>query len=657
MPDWSYRTVLRPILFLMPPAAARDLCLGAMRTLARSPMGPAIIDLMGHMRPDARLRRTVMGIDFPTAVGLGAGLDVRATAFPALARFGLGFLEAGPVTFGPSTSAWSVERRPDRQSIVTPDPPPNPGVEALARRLSTLARPGVPILVRLAFAEGTPAGQAAAECRGMVEALATSADAFVLALPSGEGREATARAVVEVARAAAPGRPLLLCVRPDSADEADQIAEMARTLGLAGLLVDGGVRRGDGRREMGRPARQPASRMVRLLRERLGVGPAIVASGGVHEPADAIDLLGAGADLVQVDSGLVFGGPGLPKRINECLLSLAGGEDEAPEPPAGAMSWFWAFLMGAGMLIGGALALAIAATRVVLPYDELFVGLTRPQLAAANAKLLPFLTHDRVTLAGTMVATGVLYCALAHSGIRRGLHWARVAVLASASAGFGTFFLFLGFGYLDPFHAFVTAILFQFLLLAIHAPPSPPSRLPAPALREDWRWRWSLWGQLLLVVQASAFVAAGVVISAVGVTSVFVPEDLDFLHTTGMALAAASPRLVPLIAHDRATLGGMLVASGLAFLLPALWGYRRGAAWLWWAFLLASVPGYASAIGVHFAVSYRDARHLAPAFVGLATAAAGLVLSRPYLLGGVASEGGRAGHRTRGSGDRPGRAS
>ena len=49
--------------------------------------------------------------------------------------------------------------------------------------------------------------------------------------------------------------------------------------------------------------------------------------------------------------------------------------------------------------------------------------------------------------------------------IRRGAHWAQVAVLSSAFAGFVSLFGFLGFGYFDPFHAFVSAILFQFLLL------------------------------------------------------------------------------------------------------------------------------------------------------------------------------------------------
>ena len=129
------------------------------------------------------------------------------------------------------------------------------------------------------------------------------------------------------------------------------------------------------------------------------------------------------------------------------------------------MTWFWTALMGAGMLLGSMLALVIAATRVVLPYDEAFVGRSRDELAALNPRLLPFMAHDRVSLAGTMVALGVMYVGLSLFGIRSGLHWAQVSVYVSAFTGFASFFLFLGFGYLDTFHAFVTAVLLQLLLL------------------------------------------------------------------------------------------------------------------------------------------------------------------------------------------------
>ena len=68
--------------------------------------------------------------------------------------------------------------------------------------------------------------------------------------------------------------------------------------------------------------------------------------------------------------------------------------------------------MGAGMVIGGVLALAIAATKVVLPYDEAFLGMSINDLTAINPRLLAFMAHDRVTLAGVMVAIGLLYVVL-----------------------------------------------------------------------------------------------------------------------------------------------------------------------------------------------------------------------------------------------------
>ena len=63
MPDWSYRTVFQPLLFLLPAERGRDLALGAMGRLSRFPFGSTVIDLMGHMRPDRRLSQTEQGLD------------------------------------------------------------------------------------------------------------------------------------------------------------------------------------------------------------------------------------------------------------------------------------------------------------------------------------------------------------------------------------------------------------------------------------------------------------------------------------------------------------------------------------------------------------------------------------------------------------------
>ncbi len=642
MPDWFYRTVSRPILFRMPAYRARNLALGFMGGLARLPLGLALIDFLGHMRADDRLRQSFLGINFPTAIGLGPWLDTHAVALPALSRFGFGFLEVGPVTVEGNVAGRPVERLDDRQALWFSTRPDTLALTDISQRLKEASCLGLPVMARLGFPNEAPVELVNDECRRLIRELAPHAHLFSLstlelALAEGWPTErwtAHLLAILDTARTASPPRPVLVCVTADMDHNLiAPLIEAGITAGISGLVVDGGVPAEPEGRWVGRPAREQALQQVAGLRERCGKGMLIIASGGVHEPVHARDLRSAGADLVQVDSGLVFTGPGLPKRINDVFLFDVTRSVSTPGPPERVpeLTWFWASLMGAGMLFGSLLAMAIAATRVVLPYDEAFVGTSREGLMAINPRLLAFMAHDRVSLAGTMIAIGVMYVGLSLFGIRRGLHWARQAVFISAFTGFLSFFFFLGFGYLDAFHAFVTGALLQLLLLGVHARLGAHTPDDRPDLHGDWAWRWSLWGQLLLVVHGFALLAAGAVISAVGITQVFVHEDLQFMQTTAAALASANARLVPLVAHDRATFGGMLLAGGWAFLLPALWGYHRGSAWLWWTLLIAGLSAYAAAIGVHFVVGYMSLKHLLPAFGGLGLFLFGLILSYPFL--------------------------
>ena len=621
MPDWSYRTVLRPILFRLPTESARGLALRVMGPLGRSAVGRALIDFLGHMRAPAALRHSLAGLSFPSRAGLACGLDPEMRAFEAFARFGVGFVEVGPIALEARDGL--VGRDDAGSSLWLATPAPGIGLAAAVRRLDARCRDGVPVIARL---EAGTADEAAR----LVDALAPHVDALTLdggheSWTDDEWQRFYA-AATEAARRAS--RPAFACLPADL--DARALAGRAEAAqGMAGFMVEGAVRAEAGRRQLGAAARFASLQTVRALRAHTPEA-AILAGGGVHDPQGALDLIEAGADLVAIESGLVFSGPGLPKRVNDAIRH-ARSQDAPAAERAPAMSWFWTLLMGLGMLFGGALALAIAATRVVLPYDEQFVGLTRAQLHAINERLLPFMAHDRVTLAGTMVTIGILYSALSWFAIRRGEHWAQVAVLSSAAAGFASFFLFLGFGYFDPFHAFVTAVLFQFLLLGIHGRLAEPHGLPPPMLVEDRAWRLSQWGQLGLIAQAVGFTAAGLFISFIGATHVFVREDLEFMRTTAGAIVSAGPRLVPLVAHDRASFGGMLFVCGLLFLMTSLWGFRRGERWLWWSLLAAGSAGYGAAIGVHYAVGYHSPFHLAPAFAGVALFGSAMALSYPYL--------------------------
>ena len=626
MPDWFYRTVTQPILFRLPASQARDFALGFMGRLARLPFGPFLIDFLGHMRADPRLRQSLLDTDFPTAVGLGPWLDTQAVATAALSRFGVGFIEIGPVTLERSAARRPVRRVRDEEALWIDQEPGSISLGECNQRLSNGALK-VPVLVRLGDVSEK-------ETVHLLRELNPAGVPVILSLPGREWSIEQWSNYLDAVLTAAASRKLLLSINADhDLETIGEVIEMALTRGVAGLVVDGTVSAEPDGRLIGLPARERSMQQVRRLRQRYGSDVPIIASGGIHEPEHAVALRSAGANLVQVDTGLIYTGPGLPKRINDCLLFEATRNTGAagPSPRPSELTWFWTTLMGSGMVAGGVLALVIAATKVVLPYDEAFLGMSLPDLRAINPRLLDFMAHDRITLAGVMLAIGLLYVGLSVFGMRRGLHWARQSVLISAFTGFASFFLFLGFGYLDTFHAFVTAALLQLLLLGVHARLGVYTPATRPDARGDRAWRLSLWGQLLLVFHGFALLAAGAVISLIGITQVFVHADLEFMQTTATTLSSANPRLVPLVAHDRATLGGMLLASGWVFLLPALWGYRRGSSWLWWCLLIAGSIAYSAAIAVHYAVGYLSFKHLLPAFGGFGLMLLGLLLSYPFL--------------------------
>ncbi len=108
------------------------------------------------------------------------------------------------------------------------------------------------------------------------------------------------------------------------------------------------------------------------------------------------------------------------------------------------------------------------------------------------------------------------------------------------------------------------------------------------------------------------------------------PQDLAIMNLTADDLRSINPRLVPLIAHDRAGFGGGLCSSGVA-LVATIWCAAPSRS-LWQLLALVGSIGFSCAIAVHFVIGYTDALHLAPAVIGATLFAAGLILSyRPMM--------------------------
>lgn len=358
-------------------------------------------------------------------------------------------------------------------------------------------------------------------------------------------------------------------------------------------------------------------------------GPGAPDQVTMHDPAPD-------GGLTLAPSALTHAGPAVFQRVHDQLatrsrrLSAPGVFASLRQAPWRWPGWCWAFALGLGMVAGAIAAGLVTLGPVLLAYDQNYLAADTGDLSRINTNLVGFLQHDRLTLAGTMVATGVLYTGLAVGGMRRGYVWARRAVAGISIVGFPTLLYFLRFGFFDPLHGLLTVILLPLALLACLRPLPPPTWRVGHGVPERLHRR-AVTGQLLIIMVGLGLAIGGVIISVVGLTSVFVPSDLTFLRTTSHAVHEANPHLTGFIAHDRSGFGGCLAATGVGVLLTGLWGWRPGSAWVWWTLLLAALPIAGATLGIHAAIGYTDAGHLAPVILAAALTGVGLTLARPYL--------------------------
>jgi hypothetical protein len=285
---------------------------------------------------------------------------------------------------------------------------------------------------------------------------------------------------------------------------------------------------------------------------------------------------------------------------------------------------------GLCLILSGGFALFLSATGHFLPHDVQFLGITAEQLCAiAQCRIVHFMFHDRVSFGGALIAIGALYMWLAEFPLRRGEAWAWWLFVVTGVLGFGSFLAYLSYGYLDTWHGTGTLLLLPFFIAGLVR---SYIELPKPAPFRHLFWssvpfslKTSLGiGRACLLATAAGMVAGGLTIMTVGMTRVFVPQDLTFMGLGAADIHAINARLVPLIAHDRAGFGGAIASCGVAVLF-CVWCARPSKN-LWQALCVAGVVGFSTAIGIHPVVGYMSFSHLAPAMMGALVFVVGLLL-------------------------------
>jgi dihydroorotate dehydrogenase len=628
MPDWTYHPFFKPILFRLRAETGRRVTLRLLAIQAGFALGRRVFRLFGHGPPPPELAVTAFGLRFPAPIGLGAGIDTHAVSVSVMQHLGFGFMIVGPV--GAEAVARSFEadplRIPEGHAIVTSARAGAPGAEEIATRLRAAPELGVPIGVAL---RGDKPDEAILALDGPA--------AFYVMRSVDLDRLGSARAATK--------RPILVQLSADETPEATLATlERARDLGADGCVVLGGLPTElvpDG--EVTGPfLLERTKETIALVARRFEERMPIVAAGGILTPSDALACLDAGASLVSLYEGLVYAGPGLPGRIVHALEARTRAAPSTAPPAFAELAsrgasrsrqggWRLLALTGWALIVSGFGAIVLASTVALLPYDFHYLGLSASDLCGRSAcRIVHFMEHDRVSFGGSILAIGVLYLHLAKE-VQKGLAWAWWTLLLSGAVGFASFLSYLGYGYLDVWHGRATLALLPCFVggLVLSYPELRGPRGPGTLFRSTvpaWRWSPAGRGRLCLTFSAFGMILGGMVILWVGMTTVFVPQDLAFMGVTVQDLQAVSPRLVPLIAHDRAGFGGGLFSGGLTVLFSVWCGTRPGARDQWWALFLAGLVGFGCAIGVHPIVGYTSFVHLAPAYAGTLAFLVGIAL-------------------------------
>jgi len=339
--DYSESTLyklLKPILFSLEPEAAHGLALGSLK-LSR----PFLSLLSPWLRTyDKRLEKTVFGLRFPNPIGLAAGLDKKGELTAAWEKVGFGFAELGTFTARAQEGnpAPRVFRYPAQKALINRMGFPNPGAEAVAQRLRALwakgGWPSIPIGINIGKSKVTPLEGAVEDYLESLSHLKLCGDYFAINVSSpntpGLRKLQEAKPLRKLLNAlvkAAGKKPVLLKLAPDLSEKAlKEAAATALSAGCMGLIAANTTLSREGLPKgsypegglSGAPLKEKALKTLKSLSRFTKGKVPLIAVGGIFTAGDVRERLEEGASLVQVYTGYIYEGPGLPSRLCGELL-------------------------------------------------------------------------------------------------------------------------------------------------------------------------------------------------------------------------------------------------------------------------------------------------------------------------------------------------
>lgn len=335
-----YRSLIRPLLFLMDAEKAHHFTFGMIKLLLSLPLAKAITRLL--FAPQQKgLQKELMGLTFPNPIGLAAGFDKDARLIDELACFGFGFIEIGTLTPRPQSGNPQPRlfRLPQDSGLINRMGFNNEGVAAAVERLKK-RQTNLIIGGNIGKNKDTPNEEALNDYLVCFEALYDYVDYFVVNVSSPntpglrqlqekEPLTALLQALQARNQQKPQPKPILLKIAPDLTEQQlDDIVAIVTATRLAGVIATNTTISRKGLQTSadtlaaigngglsGKPVRSRSTEVIRYLAQKSNKRFVIIGVGGIFTAEDAREKLAAGADLVQVYTGFVYEGPAMIKKI------------------------------------------------------------------------------------------------------------------------------------------------------------------------------------------------------------------------------------------------------------------------------------------------------------------------------------------------------
>ena len=344
-------SLARPFLFAMDAESAHEHTLSILARTQNTPLAWA------YCQQRVKDPITLAGLNFPNRIGLAAGLDKNAHCIDGLAAMGFGFVEVGTVTpkGQPGNPKPRMFRLPEANALINRLGFNNEGLDAFLANVKLAkfrSKSGTPMLLGLNIGKNaaTPIENAADDYLICLDGVYPHADYVTVnisspntknlrELQSDEALDALigtlAKRRAELAQQHNKQVPVFIKIAPDL--ESDQIAVIAATLKrhcvsdsngkgtpswgviatnttIARDAVQGMAHADETGGLSGAPVFEKSNAVIRQLRAAMGPNFPIIGVGGILSGADAVAKIQAGADVVQIYTGLIYKGSALVKE-------------------------------------------------------------------------------------------------------------------------------------------------------------------------------------------------------------------------------------------------------------------------------------------------------------------------------------------------------